>query len=303
MSSLIDRVDVRAELENFEWRRATWSTDKLIACSPFRDESAPSFYVWLDGESKGFFKDSGAYDPTYEKGGFLKLLAFLRDESIDSTKAYLEEVYGDGTYREGDKITIPEIIVTPPRIRRFIPEIYLDNFVENYDYLLGRGISVETQKLFGIRLDERHGSVVMPWRYPDGSIGNIKYRNTAEKQFYYEKGAVPIRELLFGIDQVHRVKAKKVAITEAEIDAMSLWEVGVATVAVGTSSISDEQAAMLLKTDAVEFVSAGDNDEQGEKLAQQIRDRLGLYMPVKRYNFAPFKDANEVLQNRRGLIK
>lgn len=43
-------VDIRQELEVFPWTPPRWSSDKLIAASPFRYDHTPSFVVNLDGD-------------------------------------------------------------------------------------------------------------------------------------------------------------------------------------------------------------------------------------------------------------
>nr|MDF9458006.1 hypothetical protein [Bacillus pumilus] len=41
-------VDIREELEQYEWDRPTWHADRLTAASPFRDDRTPSFYVYYE---------------------------------------------------------------------------------------------------------------------------------------------------------------------------------------------------------------------------------------------------------------
>src|SRR5699024_5067221 len=72
-------VDILEELEQYEWENARWTDTKLIASSPFRNDSAPSFYVDISGSYAGVFGDSGAYDSYYESGTLPKLLAYLRN--------------------------------------------------------------------------------------------------------------------------------------------------------------------------------------------------------------------------------
>ncbi len=86
-------VDVRTELEAHDFERPRWTGDKLIACSPFRSESAPSFFVNLDGEYAGTWGDSGAYDSEWASGNLTKLLAFLRGETYEETEEYLLDLY------------------------------------------------------------------------------------------------------------------------------------------------------------------------------------------------------------------
>ena len=96
-------VDIREELDQFEWYSAKWTDDKLIASSPFRDDTAPSFYIDLEGEYAGIFGDSGAYDSYYESGTLPKLLAYLRNESYEDAVDYLLSKY-DYEYSNEDVI-------------------------------------------------------------------------------------------------------------------------------------------------------------------------------------------------------
>src|SRR5690606_28011578 len=85
-------VDVRTELESYEWERPRWLDEKLIACSPFRQDSTPSFYVWLRDVPEfnaraGYWGDSGGVE--YQRGNFVTLLAYLRGETEDETARYL----------------------------------------------------------------------------------------------------------------------------------------------------------------------------------------------------------------------
>lgn len=298
---LIRRVNVREEIEEFRWDNARWSDTKLIAASPFREDRSPSFYVWLDGEEKGYFGDSGAYDDYYARGGLIKLLAFLRGESPETTIDYLLEKYGDGKIRRLDDIKIPTLILPKEDRRIWIPGSVLNLMDSDYSYLEGRGISEEVQRIFGIKYDAGHDSVAMPWRYADGSVGAIKYRNTQEKKFYYQAGGYPIHRMVYGLDLVYEQEIRKVYITEAEIDAMSLWELGKPAVALGHGTLNDKQAELLLKSPASEFVVAADMDAVGEKITKQAKSLLGGFCMVSRLNLGKYHDANEYLKTKKKL--
>lgn len=289
----IQDVDVRTELEQFEWHNATWSGVKLIAASPFRYDKSPSFYVWLDGKDKGAFGDSGAFEDEYRKGGFIKLLAFMRQEPYEDTLAYLEEQYGVRELKEGDVIVLPSIVLNTAPSMQWIQEDFLDELECDYSYLEGRGIGKEVQQLFDVRYDSKHNSVAMPWRHISGKIANIKYRNVSEKQFYYAKDATAIRELLYGMHLIYEQNIRKVVIVESEIDAMTLWQAGVPAVALGTASLNDRQISLLMKSPVEEYIIGTDNDKAGDKVATKIKDVFGGLYSVKRFNWAPYKDANE----------
>src|SRR5690625_7911436 len=70
-------IDIEEELSAYQFDNARWQADKLIANSPFRDESRPSFFVNLSGEFAGTWADSGAINDDMASGNFAKLIALL----------------------------------------------------------------------------------------------------------------------------------------------------------------------------------------------------------------------------------
>lgn len=286
-------VDIRAELERFSWHRARWTDTKLIAASPFRYDRTPSFFVNLDGEYAGTWKDSGAYDAEWESGGFVKLLAFLRNETQEEAEEYLLAEYA--TEWDYDKLTLK-----PPTLRlegsRYLNIAKLDEFQrEQSDYLTRRGISAEVQRLMRTGYDAKKHAIVIPWFDGNGRLCNIKYRSDRGKTFWYERGAVPIRRLVYGIDVIFAKQARESAICEAEIDAMSWWTIGVPAIAVGGVTFTDEQADIIKRSPIERLILSVDNDKAGEKLAEQIVQKLGKHVVLCKVDFGKYKDANEAL--------
>ncbi|KMK75413.1 toprim domain-containing protein [Alkalihalobacillus pseudalcaliphilus] len=287
-------IDVRTELERYDWRRATWGADKLIACSPFREDSTPSFYVWLDGENAGYWGDSG----TGERGGFTALLARLRGESEAETAEYLRVEYGLDTAVITDKppkLARLQRVLAPPKntASLAVPA------VEPSAYLAERGIPAEIQALYGA--GQAGDTVVLPWLDARGRVRALKYRLTDRKAFWYAKGGVPVRELIYGLDVVYRQRAAVAVITEAEIDAMSAAMavagesyIGIAT---GGSKFSREKAELLMRSPLERLIVASDNDEAGRLLAADIKRWLGGHMRVDcvEWGGSLRKDINEVL--------
>lgn len=296
-----DLIDYRAEMEEFEWEQARWSDAKLIARSPFRHDNSPSFYVHFTGPDAGTWGDSGGFEDEYTRGGFVKLLSLLRFETTEEVYDYLTEKYGIKEISEGDKLVLPSIALTERHGPSWIPELFLEQYEEDYTYLESRGISAETQKKFHIRLNKEKNSVAIPWRHITGNIANIKYRSLAEKQFFYVKDATPIRTLVYALDVIYREGHRKVYITEAEIDALSLWEEGFPAIALGTSSISPEQVELILKSPIEHLVIGTDDDKAGDKAAQKIKNAVGSLLYVSRVRWGDVKDANALLMKRKGL--
>ena len=84
-------IDLHEELGAFNWDKLNVTEDKWIACSPFREDSSPSFWVNLSGNFAGWFGDSAWDEDRYKSGNLLRLLTFLRNESYEETLEYLLE--------------------------------------------------------------------------------------------------------------------------------------------------------------------------------------------------------------------
>jgi len=257
-------VDLEEELNQFHWERERWTDEKLTACSPFRYDKSPSFFVNLTDigtlEISGSWKDSGGGT----SGNFTELMAHLMDTDYESALEYLLERYAPVAYEEAKKLH-------PWKdIKEFKPLHKVSGTTSTY--LLNRGISFETQLRLNSILVSDH--VSFDWCNPMGEIMARKYRRTDSKVFSYEKDGYRINQCLFGIDQVYSSKATTLWICEAEIDALTVWENGYASVALGGSSISDRQAEMILQSGVQRIVIASDNDKAGKDLSKKIQKKL-----------------------------
>jgi DNA primase len=284
-------VDVRTELEQFNWTRPKWSSDKLIAASPFRYDKTPSFFVNFTGEYAGCWGDSGAYDADWESGNFTKLLSFLRNETNEETEEYLIGEYGvpsDGT----DSVILRPINLRIQRARQSLSADILAKYTEDYSYLKSRGISERVQRQMGVLYDRESKAAVIPWNLTEKKVNNVKFRTVYGKTFWYYKGGQPIRELVYGIE---RAQATTI-ICEAEIDALSWMEAGYAAVAVGGASFNGWKRDLILRSPIEELIIATDNDKAGGKLRKEIETAMRGHVRVRQaYVRADCKDANEAL--------
>ena len=288
-------LNISQELEAYDWGyNARWSTDKLIAASPFRYDSTPSFFCNLE---TGGWADSGAVDDDYVKGGFVKLLAYLRGESEAETVDYLLDAYGR-LYEivEGEEIRLPEIRMRKrAKYRKLAPDIITQAISP---YLLTRGISPEAQRQFGVGYGATlAGYTAMPWYTPDGRLANVKYRSTTGKRFFYEKGATPIRQLVFGLNVANANRADTAILCEGEIDAMSWATAGLYGIGTGGSSISCEQIDAIKRSSIRRLLLGGDNDAAGRRLNAEVKRRLAGYVELYEVDYGRHNDANDVLKN------
>lgn len=289
-------VDIEAELHTFDWGyNAKWSADKLIASSPFRHDSSPSFFVSLTGDYAGVFGDSGAIDDEYVSGGFVKLLAYLRGEGTEETADYLLSEYGR-LYTDAEDIRLPALNIRQPDRYKAPDGQLLTQAVS--PYLTMRDISKEAQRQYNVGYGANYiGFTAMPWYTPDGRLANVKYRSTRGKTFFYEKGATPIRRLVYGLNVVNAAKSDTAVLCEGEIDAMSWATAGMPAVACGGSSISNEQIDAIKRSSIRKLLLGGDNDAAGQRLNAEVKRRLGGYVEVYSVDYGRYNDSNDVLKS------
>ncbi|MFA2603662.1 toprim domain-containing protein [Bacillus cereus] len=279
-------IDLVGELDQYTWDQHRFTDDKLTACSPFRYDKKPSFFVNLvnigDKEIAGTWKDSA----TDESGSFLELLSHLRNEHPDDTFGYLMEMYSPKAYSEARDITGYLRVV-----KEFEPLIC--NMMPYSPWLeRERGISHGVQALLDIR-DTEHKACAFLWKNGRSEIQSIKYRKTDSKIFFYERNGQRLNTLLYGYDVMSQMKASTVAITEAEIDALSWWEYGRAAVALGGASMSNAQIDLLKRAGIQNVILSFDNDKAGEKLKEAVKGKLSPFFKVYEACLLDCKDVNE----------
>lgn len=293
--------DIRIELEQYPWIRSRWTSDKLIAASPFRDDNRPSFFVDLE---TGGWHDSGADDPEWQSGNFAKLLGFLRGTSEAEAAEYLTDKYGlpHDTYTADAPPILRPLNLTVPKPYKPLDLSLLDSYKFRHPYLTRRGISESIQRLMRIGYDKRSQAVTIPWFNADGTLGNVMYRKVTGKTFWYAKGGRPIREMVYGIDVIYRRKIKRAVIVEAPIDAMTVMTAGFAAVAVGGTAFSAAKRDLIIRSPIEEITIIRDNDGPGRLLQRKILDELSPYMTVK-VAVIPTKYGKDVNDARPGVVR
>ena len=161
------------------------------------------------------------------------------------------------------------------------------------EWLQTRGLTPETIEAFKIAEQVRGGKTYCLFPYiRDGELVNVKYRNVAEKRdMRQEGGAEPC---LFGWHLIDP-KARTVAITEGEIDAMTLHQCGIPALSVNAGAgnhqwLENDWERMERFDEILVFF---DNDNAGEEGAKEVIRRLGMER-CKRVTL-PTKDANDYL--------
>lgn len=285
------QVDIEAELRQYNWYRAKWLADKLIACSPFRDEKTPSFACSLE---EGIWVDSGSLSDDWKKGNFPKLLAFLRNESYEEAEEYLIETYAPENW-DVETLKINMKLELGKKEKPFPSPDLLKPFAYVHPYLNNRGLTDKTQAAVQIGYDPATRSVVIPWFDYKGRLISWKHRSVQDKRFWYYAEGQRIKNHLYGLNLVYRLKRfEEVFIVESEIDALTLWQNGRAAVAMGGASLTKEQKKLILQAGIKRLVLATDNDGAGQKAKESIIQKLAGYVELAELQFpAGRKDIND----------
>lgn len=249
-------------------------------CGSINGEAGNSLSVRLSGAKAGVWSDFS----TGEKGDLIDLWAAVRGQSIAQAMA-------DAKQYLGVRDTMPE------RQQKAFKRPEKPQCVAAksgaLEWLKGRGLTEQTIADFKIAEQVRDGKTYAVFPYlRDGVLINVKYRNVIEKKdMRQESGAEPC---LFGWHLIDP-KSRVIAITEGEIDAMSLHQCGVPALSVNAGAgnhqwLENDWQRLERFSEILVFF---DNDEAGNKGAAEVMHRLGAER-CKRVNL-PTKDANEWL--------
>lgn len=165
------------------------------------------------------------------------------------------------------------------------------------EFLKKRGFNLSTIQHFKLgyaneysKSEKRDREWVTTPYYEDSKLINIKYRSIPpeKKDFKRWKDA---KSTLFNMDAI--VDNHEIIITEGEFDAISCWQAGfknVVSVPNGCSNFDPEWIDLLQNMETIYLWY--DNDEKGNKYADELAPRLGLDR-CKFIRIEGFKDANE----------
>lgn len=296
-------VNIREEMEQYGWDNANWSNRKLIASSPFRNDSQPSFWINFEGEYAGLFGDSGYEDEYYGAGNLPKLLAYLNDFSYEEACQYLLDKYSpikeDGTI----ELKASPKIVEYSNKDKVIPKSAYDKPYDK-EYLSSRGINQRVTEFHGVF--DNGNSIGILWRNLNGDVCAVKYRNKHDKAFWYEKDGTPLSRLVYGLNVAMERGIKSVILCEAEIDALTWQSAGHYAVAIGGAWFNEYQRDLILMSGIEKVILAGDNDIKGMHFNKQAYTLLKDFIDIEMVDYNLFgsdKDANDVGVSRLKEMK
>lgn len=176
-------------------------------------------------------------------------------------------------------------------------EVLIENLRDSpgYEYLTKvRGLNEETIQKFKLGYDPQKDAVSIP-SYKGGELINIKYRFLNPKDIRYI-GTAGAEPWLFHDEGIEIGMEKgAVFIAEGELDAMSLWQMGVKNV-ISPGAGANSFGEWIEKLDKVKQVwIVYDNDNPGQQAAKELAERIGVEKCRNVIYPEGVKDANEFL--------
>jgi twinkle protein len=167
--------------------------------------------------------------------------------------------------------------------------------------LRSRGLTAETCRKFGVRLDTAGKRIILPYHDGDGRL--VAYKSKYQDKSHPVTGKLPgtlFGQHLFG-------GGKSIVITEGELDALAVWQARpnwpVVSVPLGAKSAKKAiQANLKYLLNFEEIVLFFDNDEAGQ---DAVQDCAPLLPGARTFiaTAAPLKDANEALLHSHDAVR
>ena len=264
----------------------------LICLSPFSNEKSPSFTV---SPSKNIYKcfstgksgDAINFLMEYKKINYIDAIKLLADkyqiEIVDDKEnkkpKYFKPIWKNNTF-------LSDKLVKWFETERKVTQTTLEAFK------ISEGCEWMPNKKKGV------GGQINTIQFNyflDGELINTKFRDS-DKNFKLVKDAELI---LYNLDAIKDFSI--CIIVEGEMDALAMFEAGYKNVisvpngaTKGTNNLSYLDNSIQYLEHIKEFYLALDNDENGNKLKEEIARRLG-YENCKTVTFKDSKDANDCL--------
>lgn len=171
---------------------------------------------------------------------------------------------------------------------------------KRFEYLAERGISEEVQRRFNIGYAEKYNGINRGCCIIPTADGSFVARNIddSNKKYRYRKGG---KSQLFNSEAC--LSGGVVFVTEGEIDALSVLEVGFNAMALGSASNRKKLINMYKENrcHGATLVLILDNDEEGRRAAAELV-KVTKAIDSGAMVLGSCKDPNEALQKERGAF-
>lgn len=239
------------------------SGDNWKVLCPFHDEKTPSFYIHKETYACNCFGCGVG-------GNLISIVARLQSVSETVARENLG-ISMEDAMRARSRVS-HSVAQRGQKTKQYYPESWLAAWKKGVSqYVLDRGLKMETLKSVESRYDGRQKRQVFPHRDGNGNLVGAVGRSTTERDpkwyFYwgYDKGQYIYNPGGLG-------ESGRLYITEGVFDALKLHEFGYSSCAILGSKATYEQAQQIKEADKV--VLALDNDEAGREGTRRLLKQL-----------------------------
>lgn len=157
---------------------------------------------------------------------------------------------------------------------RLVAEEELGKYTMPTDYWASRGFTKSTIDAFDLGYDIIADAVTIPIRTVNGNLLGVTRRfleQDADVRYKYPRRFKRAEHLFASWLVANDPSVTSVALTEGQIDAMTLWQYGVPAMAVYGSAISPEQIRLMKHLGLSRVTLFFDNDKAGNDLSRRCR--------------------------------
>ena len=227
------------------------------------------------------------------KANFIKFIADSFNKNIEFAKQWLLE-NSDYTFVSYStylpEIEINKTITSPIST---LDESILKNYEYYHKYMWQRNLKKEVVDLFEVGYDPKTDCLTFPVRNEKGQLVCVTKRSVKSKYFEIPSN---IQKPVYLLYYILKKQLNYCAVTEAQIDALTLWSYNIPAVAT-VGQISEEQISTLNKSGITTFITFFDNDAAGDKFTKYFNNHMRKDVFI--YNLKvpyPYKDVNDVKQ-------
>jgi len=262
------------------------SGNNIQLCCPFHGETHPSAGINRDtGVFHCFACDKVAsledvIHEFYGTDGFQWLLDNFTHSTQRSINIFEDDEQDNTSY------------IDPQEIKKY-------QFI--HKYMLNRKISKEILIKFDVGYDKVQKAITFPNKDENGNILFIMRRSITGKRFSIPENE---KKMLYGLYEINQEikKGKKIDsiyITEAIIDALSIWTWGGYAIALNGLG-STEQIKQLKNLPFREYILATDNDKRGMQAREKLRKNLTnkLIKEIDYKSYGNCKDINDMTKEQ-----
>ena len=193
-----------------------------------------------------------------EQGSLPKLVAHCLNKSINYAKDWLIENFSNSiiTYKK----ILPEITLKK-ETKKYLDENILDTFQNYHPYMEKRKLTKKIVDMFKVKYDKDTKCLVFPVWDENNNLVMLTRRSVESKKFIIPPDT---EKPVYLLNYINRLGIKDVAVTESQINALTLWSIGIQAIALfGTGS--KKQYEILNKSGIRTYYLFFDGDEAGDK--------------------------------------